>query len=177
MKSYKLNILAVIVAALMMLVLASTGALAETPIFKDYQVAAVQPFEVPLNVAAPDSAGRAIADEIVYQIRLYSAKYNLFDMVIIEGTHKVPPDKEVLIIQGTVNEYSTYTKSPIGSICNVHCQFVDKASGQILLEFGKEKTVHVLPGDEILDFKGYNAQSKIGKYIAKLIYRNKVGKK
>ena len=69
MKPSKIIILAVIVAALIMLALASTEAAGETPIFKDYQVAEVQPFEVPLNVAAPASAGRELADEIGFNVR------------------------------------------------------------------------------------------------------------
>ena len=154
MKSYKLNILAVIVAALMMLVLASTGALAETPIFKDYQVVAVRPFEVPLNVAAPDSAGRELADEIVYQIRRYSAKFSLFDMVIMEGAQKLPPGKKVLLVKGTVTAYS-----PKGT-CAVRCQFVDKASGQVLHE---------------TEAKGLTF--RVANYIARVIYNYKVGGK
>lgn len=154
MKSYKLNILAVIVVALMMLALASTGALAETPIFKNYQVAVVQPFEVPLNVAAPDSAGRELADEIVYQIRRYSAKFNLFDMVIMEGAQKLPAGKKVLLVKGTIIAYS-----PQGT-CAVHCQFVDNASGQVLHEAEPNG----------LTFR-------VANYIARVIYSYKVGGK
>jgi hypothetical protein len=177
MKPFKIIICAMIIAAITLFALAQIEAEEKSPFLKDYQVVEVQPFEVPPNAAAPDSAGRAIADEIVYQTRKYSHKDQLFDMVIIEGTYEVSPGKKILLIQGTVNEYNSYPKSPVGSTCDVDCKFVDKASGQILLEFGKNKAVSVLPGDELLDFEGNNAQSEIGKLIAKLIYRNKVGKK
>ena len=177
MRSFKIIICAMIIAAITLFALAQTEAEEETPIFRDYQVVEVRPFEVPLNAAAPDSAGRAIAEEIVYQVRRYNLKYNLFDLVIMEGKHEVPSAKKILLIQGTVNEYNPYPKSPAGSTCNVDCQFLDKESGKILLEFGKEKKVSVPSGDDLLDFEGNNAQSAIGKYIAKLIYRNKAGKK
>jgi hypothetical protein len=123
---------------------------AETPLFKDYQVAEVRPFEVPLNVAAPPSEGRAVADETVYQITRYNAKFNLFEMVILEGAQKVPAGKKVLLVQGTVTAYSP------NNTCAVHCQFVDKASGKVLYE---------------IDAKGF--RFRVANYIAKIIYKNK----
>jgi len=128
-------------------------AASETPLFKDYQVAEVRLFEVPLNVAAPDSEGRIVADETVYQITRYNAKFNLFEMVIREGAQKVPPGKKVLLVKGTITAYS-----PNGT-CAVHCQFVDKASGQVLLE---------------IDPQGL--RFRVANYIAKIIYQNKAGK-
>ncbi|OGP55694.1 MAG: hypothetical protein A2Y65_03000 [Deltaproteobacteria bacterium RBG_13_52_11] len=157
MKNLKRMIPAIIAAAVGAFVFAPTMGLTEAtaPIFKDYQVVEVRLFEVPLNVAAPDSAGRAIADETVYQIRRYSAKFNLFEMVIMEGTQKVPPGKKVLLVKGTVTAYS-----PKGTgTCAVHCQFVDKASGQALHE---------------TEAKGMTF--RVAEYIAKVIYQNKVGK-
>ena len=127
-----------------------------TPLFKDYQVVEVRPFEVPPNVAAPDSAGRTIADETVYQIRRYSAKLNLFEMVIMEGTQQVPVGKKVLLVKGTVTAY--YPKG--AATCAVHCQFVDKASNQVLQE---------------TDAKGLTV--RVANYIAKVIYLYKVGGK
>ena len=151
-------ILAIVVAILWLFISApGEGLAAEGPLlFKDYQVVEVRPFEVPTNVAAPDSAGRAIADETLYQIRRYSAKFNLFDMVFMEGTQKVPAGKKVLLVKGTVTAYS-----PKGAgTCAVHCQFVDKASGQVLHE---------------IDPNGMTF--RVADYIAKIIYLQKVGEK
>jgi len=157
MKNHKLMIATITVVAVWALAMIPMVALAasEVPLFKDYQVAEVRPFEVPTNVAAPDSAGRAIADETLYQIRRYSAKYNLFDMVFMEGTQRVPAGKKVLLVKGTVTAYS-----PKGAgTCAVHCQFVDKVSGQVLYE---------------IDPNGMTF--RVAEYIAKIIYQNKVGK-
>jgi hypothetical protein len=129
-------------------------AASETPLFKDYQVAEVRPFEVPQNVTAPSSAGPVIADEIVVQIGRYNAKFNLFEMVILEGAQKVPSDKKVLLVKGTVTVYTQQ------GTCAVHCQFVDKASGQVLQE---------------TDAKGF--RFRVASYIAKVIYQNKVENK
>jgi hypothetical protein len=153
-KHHKPIIYGIIGAAILVFSLAPNEGRAETPIFKDYQVVEVRPFEVPLNVAAPGSAGREIADEIVYQIRRYSAKFNLFEMVIMEGTQVVPPGDKVLLVTGTVTAYS-----PKGT-CAVHCQIVDKASGQVLHE---------------TEPKGLTF--RVAEYIAKVIYLYKVGGK
>ena len=154
MKHHKRMIFGIILAAILLFALAPNKGMAETLILKDYQVVEVQPFEVPLNVAAPESAGREIADEIVYQIRRYSAKFNLFEMVIMEGTRKVPPDKKILLVQGTVTAYS-----PKGT-CAVRCEFVDKANGQVLHE---------------TEAKGLTF--RVANYIARIIYNYKIGKK
>jgi hypothetical protein len=149
----------VIVAAVLWLFTIAPGeglAAEAPPLFKDYQVVEVSPFEVPTNVAAPDSAGRTIADETLYQIRRYSAKFNLFDMVFMEGTQKVPPGKKVLLVKGTVTAYS-----PKGAgTCAVHCQLVDKVSGQILHEIDPNGLIF-----------------RVADYIAKIIYLQKVGGK
>jgi hypothetical protein len=155
MKNLKLMIVAITMAALWAFAMVPMDgqAASETALFKDYQVAEVRPFEVPLNVAAPESEGRAIADETVYQITRYNAKFNLFDMVILEGAQKVPPGKKVLLVKGTVTAYAP------NNTCAVHCQFVDKATGQVLHE---------------IDAKGF--RFRVANYIAKIIYQNKVGK-
>ena len=124
-------------------------------LFKDYQVVEVQPFEVPLNVAAPESAGHDLANETVYQIMRYSTKFNLFEMVIMEGAQKVPAGKKVLLVKGTVTAYS-----PKGT-CAASFQFVDKASGK------------VLPVQET-EAKGYTF--RVANYIARVIYNYKVGR-
>jgi hypothetical protein len=156
MMNLKLMIPIITMAAIWAFAFAPTEGLttSEEPLFKEYQVVEVQPFEVPTNVAAPDAEGRTIADEIVIQIGRYNAKFNLFETVILEGAQKVPPDKKVLLVRGQVTAYS-----PKGT-CAVHCQFVDKASGQVLLE---------------TDAQGL--RFRVASYIAKFIYQNKVGKK
>jgi len=155
MKNHKLMIAVMTMAALwaFAMVPMESQAASETALFKDYQVAEVRPFEVPQNVTAPSTEGRVIADEIVVQIGRYNAKFNLFEMVILEGAQKIPAGKKVLLVKGTLTAYS-----PNG-ICAVHCQFVDKASSQVLLE---------------TDAKGL--RFRVANYIAKVIYQNKVGK-
>jgi hypothetical protein len=155
MKHNKIMIAAMTMAALWACALVPMAgwAASETALFKDYQVAEVRPFEIPQNVAAPQSEGRAIADEIVIQIGRYNAKFNLFEMVILEGAQKIPAGKKVLLVKGTVTEYT-----PKG-IFTVHCQFVDKASGKVLYE---------------TDARSFRA--RVANYIAKIIYQNKVGK-
>jgi hypothetical protein len=155
MKHHRLRVAAITMAAVWAFALLPMEAMAasDTPLFKDYQVAEVRPFEVPQNLGAPSSEGRTIADEIVIQIGRYNAKFNLFEMVILEGAQKVPTGKKVLLVKGTVTEYSPNT------FCAVHCQFVDKASGQVLHE---------------TDARSFRA--RVANYIAKVIYQNKVGK-
>ena len=155
MKNHKLMITAITMAALwaFAMVPMESQAASETALFKDYQVAEVRPFKVPQNVTAPSTEGRVIADEIVVQIGRYNAKFNLFEMAILEGAQKIPAGKKVLLVKGTVTLYS-----PKGT-CAVHCQFVDKASGQVLLE---------------TDAQGL--RFRVASYIAKVIYQNKVGK-
>ena len=157
MKNLKVMIPAITTAAIGVFALTPLEgqAVSEAPLFRDYQVVEVQPFEVPPNVAAPDSAGRAIADETVYQIRRYSVRFNLFELVIMEGAQQVPVGKKVLLVKGTVTAYS-----PQGTgACAVHCQFVDKTSNHVLHE---------------TDAKGLTF--RVAEYIAKVMYQNKVGK-
>jgi hypothetical protein len=155
MKKHTLLIAAITLAALWAFAMVPMGALAAsaTSLFKDYQVAEVRPFEVPQSVAAPSLEGRTVADEIVIQIGRYNAKFNLFEMVIVEGAQKLPPDKKVLLVKGTLTAYSA------NGSCAVHCQFVDKASGQVLLETD-----------------AHGLRFRVANYIAKVIYQNKVGK-
>jgi hypothetical protein len=154
MKTFKIIIPMIIVAIFTIVTLMPKEGMAEPLIFKDYQVVEVRPFEVPLNVAAPDSAGRELADETIYQIRRYSTKFNLFEMVIMEGAQKVPAGKKVLLVTGTITAYSSR------GTCAVNCQFVDKANGQVL---------HEAPA------KGLTF--RVANYIARVIYLYKVGGK
>lgn len=155
MKAFKIMMPAMIVAAIVVLALVPNEGMAEELIFKDYQVVEVRPFEVPLNVAAPEHVGHDLANETVYQIMRYSNKFNLFEMVIMEGSHKVPAGRKVLLIKGTITAYSSR------GTCAATFQFVDKASGQ------------VLPVQET-EAKGYTF--RVANYIARVIYIYKVGK-
>ena len=156
MKPSKIISCSMIVTVMTIMALALNEGMAETPIFKDYQVVEVQPFEVPLNIPAPDSAGRDLAYEIVYQIMRYSDKFNLFEMVIMEGAQKVPAGKKVLLVKGTITAYSDK------GTCAATFQFLDKASGQ------------VLPVRET-EAKGFTF--RVANYIARVIYNYKVGGK
>jgi hypothetical protein len=153
MKPFKIIIGAMFVTVMTLMALALNEGMAETPLFEDYQVVEVRPFEVPLNVPAPDSAGRDLAYEIIYQIMRYSDKFNLFEMVIMEGAQKVPAGKKVLLVKGTITAYSDK------GTCAVTFQFVDKASGQ------------VLPVHET-EAKGFTF--RVANYIARVIYNYKV---
>lgn len=155
MRSFKIMMPAMIVAAIVVSVLVPNEGMAEELILKDYQVVEVRPFEVPLNVAAPEHAGHDLANETVYQIMRYSNKFNLFEMVIMEGAHKVPAGRKVLLIKGTITAYSSR------GTCAATFQFVDKASGQ------------VLPVQET-EAKGYTF--RVANYIARVIYNYKVGR-
>ena len=57
-------------------------------LFRDYGIAVVQEFNVPTNVSAPDAAGSEIAEKVVYQLRRYSEKFKLFEMVVKEGIER-----------------------------------------------------------------------------------------
>jgi hypothetical protein len=67
---------------------------------------------------------------------------------------KVPYDKKVLLVRGTVTAYTQK------GTCAVHCQFVDKASGQVLQE---------------TDAQGL--RFRVANYISRIIYQNKVENK
>jgi hypothetical protein len=154
MKPFKIIICAMIIAAITLFALAQIEAEEKSPFLKDYQVVEVQPFEVPLNIPAPESAGRDLAYEIIYQIMRYSDKFNLFEMVIMEGAQKVPAGKKVLLVTGTITAYSDK------GTCAVDFQFVDKASNKVLYE---------------TEAKGFTF--RVANYIARLIYNYKVGGK
>jgi len=155
MRPFRIMMPAMMAAAIVALALVPNEGVAEELIFKDYQVVEVRPFEVPLNVAAPERAGQDLANETVYQIIRYSDKFNLFEMVIMEGSHKVPAGKKVLLVKGTITAYSTR------GTCAATFQFVDKASG------------HVLPVQET-EAKGLTF--RVANYIARVIYKYKVGR-
>ena len=155
MKNWKIMFPVILSAVIAATIFVPEGGMTQTDalLFKDHQVVEVRPLEVPLNVAAPEHAGRDLANETVYQIMRYSDKFNLFDMVIMEGAHKVPAGKKVLLVTGTITAYSSK------GTCATTWQFVDKASGQVLHE---------------TEAKGFTF--RVANYIARVIYMYKVGK-
>jgi hypothetical protein len=115
--------------------------------FKDYDIAVVQEFGVSSTTPAPDNAGSQIAEKLVFQLRRYSEKFGLFEMMIKEGTKEIPKGKKVLLIKGEVKQYtqSTGRKRFIKSLIPggewtsttafaAHYQFIDKASGKVIYE-------------------------------------------
>ena len=115
--------------------------------FKDYNIAVVQDFGVSSATPAPDAAGSQIAEKVVFQLRRYSQKLNLFEMIVMEGAKEIPKGKRVLLIKGDVKEYtqSTGRKRMIRSLIPggewtsttafaAHYQFIDKESGKVLYE-------------------------------------------
>jgi hypothetical protein len=116
---------------------------------KDYHILVVKDLEVPPGSTAPESAGVQMAEKAVFQIARYSDKYKLFENVVKEGSKskEIPPGKKVLVIKGTVKEY---TRGSVGrrigrsfipggewtgtSAFAAHYQFVDQASGKVIHE-------------------------------------------
>jgi len=123
--------------------------MASETLFKDYEVAVVEPLEVPSGSPAPESSGAQMAEKAVYQILRYNEKYKFFEAVAKEGSKKVeiPPGKKVLLIKGTVKEYTQPSVGgrigrsfiPGGGYTGTaafaaHYQFIDKESGKVVYE-------------------------------------------
>jgi hypothetical protein len=121
----------------------------QQPSLKDYQVVVVQDLGVPTGSPAPESAGLQMAEKAVFQIKRYSDKYNLFEMVTKEGSKskEIPNGRKVLIIKGEVKEYARESVGrrigrsfiPGGehtgsAVFTAHYQFIDKESGKIIYE-------------------------------------------
>ncbi len=152
-------------------------------IFKDYNTAVVQDFDVPPNVPAPDSAGPQISDAVVYQLRRYCQRYNLFEMVFKEGTKEIPAGKKTLLIKGEVREYTRPTVGrrigrsfvPFGEHTGTayfaaHYQFIDKDSGEVIYETDL-RTSSTGRADTVEYAMQRNAEA-----AAKVIYRYKIGR-
>jgi hypothetical protein len=155
----------------------------EEILFKDYNVVTVKEFNVSTNVAVPDTAGSQIAEKIVYQIRRYSEKFNLFEMVVKEGTKEIPSGKKVLIIKGEVKEYtqSSPRKRIVRSLIPggewtsttafaAHYQFIDQESGKVLYETDLRTTGHF--DQDTVEY----AMERNAEAAAKVITKYKVGK-
>ncbi len=121
--------------------------LSQEPLFKGYEVLVVKDLEVTSNTPAPDSAGSQIAEKVVYQVRRYSQKYGLFEAIVKEGAKEASSGKKILLIQGTVKEYTQPTVGrrigrsfiPGGEFTGTaafaaHYQFIDQQSGKVIYE-------------------------------------------
>jgi hypothetical protein len=151
--------------------------------FKDYNTAVIQEFKVPLNVPAPDTAGSQIAEKLVYQIRRYSQKYQLFELVVKEGTKEVPKGKKTLLIKGEVKEYTDPSVGrrigrsfiPGGEWTGTaafaaHYQFIDRESGKIIYETDL-RTSSTGRADTVDYAMERNAEA-----AAKVVYSYKIGR-
>jgi len=158
-------------------------AMTEELFFKDYHVAVIQEFNVPSNVPAPDTAGSEIAGKVVYQIRRYSEKFNLFEMVVKEGTKEIPSGKKALIIKGEVKEYTKSSARrrivrsliPGGEWTSTNAfaaryQFIDQESGKVLYETDLRTTGHF--DQDTVEY----AMERNAEAAAKVITKYKVGK-
>lgn len=176
----KIRIFLGVMVVLGMICAISAMAMGKEALFKDYNALVVQEFKVPSSVPAPAMSGGELAEKIVYQVRRYSQKYGLFDMVIKEGTAQVPAGKRVLLIKGEVREYTRSTVGrkighswiPGGEYTGTcyfaaHYQFIDKATGQVLDE--QDFRTSSTGRDDTVDY----AMDRNGEYAAKYIYKNK----
>jgi len=117
---------------------------------REYNALIVKDLEIPPGSPAPESAGPLAADKVVYQVKRYSEKYSLFDIIAKEGSKgamDVPPGKKVLILKGEVKEY---TRASVGrrigrsfipggeftgtSAFKAQYQFIDKETGKVVYE-------------------------------------------
>lgn len=90
----------------------SSMVMGQEPLFKGYNVVVVQDLDVPSGSPAPESAGLQMAEKAIQQIKRYSERYRLFDIIAKEGgkaSKEIPHEKKILIIKGEVKEYSVPT--------------------------------------------------------------------
>jgi len=147
---------------------------------KDYDVLIVQDFVVPDHVAAPDTAGSQLAEKIVFQVRRYSQKYNLFEGIMKDGTKNIPTGKRVLVVKGEVSEY---TQSSVGkrigrsfipggeftgtAAFGAHYKFIDKKSGKLIYETDLRTTS--TGSADTVDY----AMERNAEAVAKVVYQQK----
>ena len=128
----------------------SVIAMGQESLIKDYNVVVVQELEVPAGSPAPESAGLQMADKAVYQLKRYSEKYHLFEIIAREGgkaSQEIASGKKTLIITGEVKEYSMATVGrrirrsfiPGGEWTGTasfaaHYKFIDKDSSKVIYE-------------------------------------------
>ena len=178
-KNIKINKYFGIVLLLGVVLVTSSLVMGEEASFKDYGIAVVQEFGVSPTTPAPDNAGSELADKVVFQLRRYSEKFGLFEMMIKEGAKEVPKGKKVLLIKGEVKEYtkSTGRRRIIKSLIPggewtsttafaAHYQFIDKANGKVLYETDL-RTTGIFDQDTVEYAMERNAEAA-AKVVAKL---------
>ena len=150
---------------------------------RDYNALVIQDLEVPSGSPAPESAGLQMAEKAVYQIKRYSDKYNLFDIIIKEGSQsgqEVPSEKKVLIIKGEVKEYArSSVRRRIGrsfipggeftgtAAFAAHYKFIDKETGKVIYE--TDLRTGSTGSDDTVEY----AMDRNGEALAKLITKLK----
>jgi hypothetical protein len=129
----------------------SSMVMGQESLIKDYNVVVIQDLEVPPGSPAPESAGMQMAEKAVYQLKRYSEKYHLFEIIAKEegkASKEIPSGKKILLIQGEVKEYSVPTVGGrigrsfipgvgghLGSAAfAAHYKFIDKESGNVIYE-------------------------------------------
>ena len=161
----------------------SSIVMGQESLIKDYNVVVVQDLEVPSGSPAPESAGLQMAEKAVYQLKRYSEKYNLFEIITKEGgkvSKEIPSGKKILLIKGEVKEYSVATLGrrigrsfiPGGEWTGTasfaaHYKFIDKETGYVIYETDL-RTLSTGTNDTV-----EYAMDRNGEALAKLITKYK----
>jgi len=161
----------------------SSIVMGQESLIKDYNVVVVQDLEVPSGSPAPESAGLQMAEKAVYQLKRYSEKYNLFEIITKEGgkaSKEIPSGKKILLIKGEVKEYSVATLGrrigrsfiPGGEWTGTasfaaHYKFIDKETGNVIYETDL-RTLSTGTNDTV-----EYAMDRNGEALAKLITKYK----
>ena len=153
--------------------------MAEEPLLQDYTVVVVKDFTVDPTTPAPDSAGPQFSDTLIFQLRRYNVKFEMFTMVIKEGTHEIKEEEKVLVIGGEVTGYSPPSArrrqwQPFAEYTGTagfaaHCKFVDGESEEVLYE----TDVQARSGSiDIIE----QAMQRAAGGVSKIVYHLKMGK-
>jgi len=157
-----------------------SAALGQEPLFKEYPIVVIQELDVPSGNPAPATTVSQMAERIVNQLQRYSQKFNLFEAVVKEGGKEIPADKKVLLIKGTVKEFTQPTlRRRIGrslipggeftgsAAFSAHYQFIDRESGKVVYETDLRTTS--TGSNDTVEY----AMERNGEALAKLITKYK----
>jgi hypothetical protein len=159
-------------------------AMGQESLIKDYNVVVVQDLEVPSGSPAPESAGLQMAEKAVYQLKRYSEKNNLFEIIAKEGgkaSKEIPSGKKILLIKGEVKEYTppsvgrrigrSFIPEVGGHLGSAsfaaHYKFIDKETGNVIYETDL-RTLSTGSNDTV-----EYAMDRNGEALAKLITKYK----
>ncbi len=151
---------------------------------KDYNTLIIQDLDVPSGSPAPESAGLQMAEKAVYQLKRYSEKFQLFELIAKEGgksSKEIPSGKKILIIKGEVKEYGVPTVGKrigrsfipgvgghVGSATfAAHYTFIDKETGKVIYETDLRTTS--TGSNDTVEY----AMDRNGEALAKLITKYK----